>query len=299
MRALLTGAGGFLGAHLWPLLGQEHELLTTARAPIGPMGQGLHVEGDLEDPATLERLSDFSPDVVIHLAVMGDADLCQRDPERARRGNVVLAERLALAVKDCPRFVYVSTDLVFDGSRGGYDERSEPAPISVYGATKLEGERAARAVLGDRLTVLRLALLYGPRRSPASRSSFAEKMVRSAASGTTVTLFTDEFRSPLYVEDAALGLARLVELEHPPELIHLGGPERSSRYEFGMKALEVFGIPGGRARPGLRADAPLRAPRAEDVSLDSSLASSLGLPARSPADGLSAMKRAMESAGSW
>jgi dTDP-4-dehydrorhamnose reductase len=294
MRALLTGATGFLGSHLWPLLEREHELLTVARQAIE---RELHVQGDLEDPGTFERLSRFSPDVVIHLAGAGDADLCQREPERARRGNVALTSRFADAVSGCRRFVFASTDLVFDGSRGGYDERSEPSPLSVYGATKLEGERVVRDVLGDRATVVRLAVLYGARCSATSRASFAETLVRSAASGTAPTLFTDEFRSPLYVEDAALGLATLAASESSPRLLHFGGPDRRSRYELGLSALEVFGLPASCVLPGRRADAPLLAPRPRDVSLDSSLALSLGLRARGPREGLTPMKHSMERAG--
>ena len=294
MRALLTGATGFLGSHLWPLLEREHELLTVARKGIE---RELHVQSDLEDSATLERLSRFAPEIVIHLAGAGDADLCQREPERARRGNVELTGRLADAVSGCRRFVLTSTDLVFDGTRGGCDERSEPSPVSVYGATKLEGERVVRAALGERATVVRLALLYGARCSATSRASFAETLVRTVASGAAPTLFTDEFRSPLYVEDAALGLARLAALEGSPGLLHFGGPERWSRYELGLSALEVFGLPASRVRPGRRADARLLAPRPRDVSLDSSLALSLGLRARGAREGLTAMKHAMERAG--
>ncbi len=185
--------------------------------------------------------------------------------------------------------------LVFDGRRSFYRESDVPHPLSVYGRTKLEGEQAVRAVLGDRLTVVRLALVYGARKSPESRESFAERMVRTAATGSPVDLFTDEHRTPIYVEDAAECLARLAEVEPAPPVVHLGGPERTSRYEMGRTALEIFGLPLALARP--RPAPPSSSTRPRDVSLDTTLARSLGLACDGVRCGLGRMKRDMEGNG--
>jgi dTDP-4-dehydrorhamnose reductase len=112
-----------------------------------------------------------------------------------------------------------------------------------------------------------------------------------------VTLFEDEFRTPIYVEDAAHALALLVERPMLPPVVHLGGPDRCSRLELGTTALNRFGLSSDRARACSQSEIGSRAPRPRDVSLTSSVAFALGLPSRSVPAGLSSMKRALERLG--
>lgn len=270
-RVLVTGARGFLGSHVMARLASSAH--RTASIP----GR------DVTEAAVAE----IAPDVVVHLGALTNADTCEAEPELARDANVTLTRRIAESARaSCRRFVYASTDLVFDGEQGRYAEDDAPRPICVYGESKLEGERVAREVLGDRVLVLRLALMYGPRRDTNARSSFAETMIRRARRGEHVSLFVDQYRSPLYVEDASESIVRLVEAPAPTApVIHLGGPERHSRYEMGKIAFDVLGIAGELARPSRMADYA-GAPRPDDVSFDTALARSLALPSRSFREGV-------------
>ena len=296
MRILLTGARGFIGGHLWPRLLGRHQVVTVGRRPLPDSSH--HVRGDLIDDRVLDLLSRAAPEAVVHLAALTDADLCEEQPERARVVNAEVPARLASAVaKSCRRFIHVSTDLVFDGERAPYAEADPPLPISVYGRTKLAGERGVVSILGERACIARLALAYGPRPSALSRSSFVERMVASASHGESVSLFEDEIRTPVYVEDAAHALALLVEGPSPPSIVHLGGPDRSSRFEMGIRALAEFGLASDLARASSRSEGRARAPRPRDVSLESSAALALGLPLRSLTEGLSSMKRELERLG--
>ncbi len=191
-------------------------------------------------------------------------------------------------------FVYASTDLVFDGERGNYAETDTPRPISVYGSSKLSGEQAVREVLGERALIVRLSLMYGPRAVSTARESFAETMLARARSGEPVSLFADEYRSPLYVEDAAEHLARLVERPIEPRVVHLGGPEKRSRHEMGVIGLEVFGIPTHFARAGLRGDNAATASRPADVSFDVRRAQSLGMRPRGLREGFEKFRDRMK-----
>jgi dTDP-4-dehydrorhamnose reductase len=296
LRVLLTGASGFVGGHLLLALRGRLELTTVGRRPLPDSPR--HVRGDLEDERFLDRLSHAAFDAVVHLAALTDADLCERLPERARIANAELPQRLASAcAASCRRFVYVSTDLVFDGERAPYAETDPALPIAVYGRTKLEGERGVVSILGERAAIARLALVYGPRTSARSRPSFVERMVASASRGERVPLFEDEFRTPLYVEDAAESLALLLEGAPPPPIVHLGGPERSSRFEMGTRALEAFGLASDLAEARSRTGSGVLAPRPRDVSLSSSVARALGLPSRGLTEGLSSMRREMARRG--
>ena len=296
LRVLVTGARGFLGGHLVPRLRHRHQVVTVGRMPLP--GSSRHIEGDLEDGRVLELLSREEPDCVVHLAASTDADFCEEHPATAERSNAEIPARLASAVaRSCVRVLQVSTDLVFDGERAPYGESDPAAPISVYGRTKLEGERAAAEVLGERVCVARLALIYGPRATAQSRPSFVERLIERASRGERVPLFEDELRTPLYVEDAASALALLLERPAIPRVVHLGGPERCSRLEMGLQALAAFGVPEDRAEPSSRSRSGAKAPRPRDVSLSSSVAVSLGIQSRGLSEGLSSMRRRMERRG--
>jgi dTDP-4-dehydrorhamnose reductase len=296
LKILLTGARGFVGGHLLRRLRDRHDVTTAGRRPLPVSAR--HVEGDLEEDRVLDLLSRTDPDAVVHLAALTDADRCEELPERAQSLNADVPARLASAVaRSCRRFVHVSTDLVFDGERAPYGEADAALPISVYGRTKLAGERGVVSALGERACVARLSLIYGPRTSALSRPSFIERMLASASRGEMVTLFEDEFRTPIYVEDAAHALALLVERPMLPPVVHLGGPDRCSRLELGTTALNRFGLSSDRARACSQSEIGSRAPRPRDVSLTSSVAFALGLPSRSVPAGLSSMKRALERLG--
>jgi dTDP-4-dehydrorhamnose reductase len=186
------------------------------------------------------------PRVIIHAAALTDVDFCQRQPALALEVNRDGTRRLAEAADPwCERFIYCSTDLVFDGGQGFYRETDTPRPLMVYGESKLAGERELRARLGARALIVRLALLYGL--SPSGRENFCQHLVREGRAGRPVPLFTDPFRTPLYIDDAARGLEMLVTASDPPACLHFAGPERL--HEMGLIAARVFGFDPALASP--------------------------------------------------
>jgi dTDP-4-dehydrorhamnose reductase len=249
------------------------------------------VPADLLSPDIEEVVEALRPDLVVHSAALTDADRCQMEPDAAFRLNAEATTRLARAAShSCRRFLYCSTDLVFDGGRSFYREGDPVEPILAYGRTKREGEQRAEALLGHRAVILRLALLFGL--SGGGRRSFAERMVRDGQNGQPVKVFSDQFRSPLYVEDAATGIEHLLGLGETPRAVHLGGPERVSRYDMGRTAAQVFGFSPALAVPTRMAEVPSAAPRPADVSLDVSLARSIGFEPRTVEAGFRAMREA-------
>src|SRR5689334_6759415 len=145
---LVTGASGQLGSVLSKHLADASEPTVGVASPSGPLpSSGDVVRLDLTDTAALEDLvTRLRPEYVIHAAAISGLAAAHADPERARRVNVLATQRLCDAgVRIGARVVYVSTDMVFDGESAPYDESSQPSPVSAYGRSKLEGERAAFA----------------------------------------------------------------------------------------------------------------------------------------------------------
>ena len=194
------------------------------------------------------------PDVVLHLAAMSRLADCERDPARARVVNSGLSEQLA--ERFGARMVMASTDLVFDGAHAPYRPTAPVAPLSAYGRTKAEGEERVRAHGGR---VVRLPLLFGA----DAHGRGASASLRAALATGPVSLYPNEYRTPLHAADAAAALVALVVAPDGPALVHLPGPERVSRWEFGVRWCRAHGF--GTER--LRAVDCMDPQRPRDVSL--------------------------------
>lgn len=156
--------------------------------------------------------------------------------------------------------------MVFDGDSAPYDESRTPAPATVYGQSKLLGEKEALTAAGT--VVLRMPLLYGF--PAADRPSHFASIVHSVRYGPPTLLYADEYRTPLWLEDAA----RAVELAGAGQfagVLHLGGPERLSRFEMGQCIAEALGSDAEAIVAGSSAEAADEEPRMRDLSLSSEL----------------------------
>jgi dTDP-4-dehydrorhamnose reductase len=195
LRAVITGAAGLVGT-----------ALTRAYAPHAlPL---THHDLDISDVAAVrERVQSLRPDVVFNCAVLG-VDECEQDVKLARRINVAGPRFLAEA---CERvgavMVHFSTNYVFDGQRPSdqpYSVDDEARPVNVYGATKLEGERAV-ADACQRSIVVRTSWVYGP-----GKESFLSTAAVKLASGKRVRAITDTHASTTWVEDLVARVRELV-----------------------------------------------------------------------------------------
>jgi dTDP-4-dehydrorhamnose reductase len=212
-------------------------------------------------------LQTFHPDVVVHTAALGDVDACERQPNDAYRVNVQGTEAIAKAALEVSaKLIYISTDQVYDGVRGDYGEAEAPHPLMVYGRTKLEGERRAATICHDAV-ILRLALMYGW--GTNIRLNFVDWLAERLRAGQEVPLFIDQYRTPLYVAQAAETIARLIDTPEARGLFNLGGGERISRYAFGLKFCDVFNLSKGHLKPIEMPTTAQLAARPRDCSLSS------------------------------
>jgi dTDP-4-dehydrorhamnose reductase len=169
-----------------------------------------------------------SPALVIHCAALSNSNACQANPALARKLNVEVTAMLADLAADIP-LIFFSTDLVFDGCSGNYDERAPVNPLMVYAETKVTAERIV--LTNPRHTVVRTSLNGGT--SLAGNRSFNEQMRLAWQAGQTLKLFTDEFRCPIPAVATACAVWELAK-ENRPGLYHVAGLERLSRFEIGQ-----------------------------------------------------------------
>jgi dTDP-4-dehydrorhamnose reductase len=218
-------------------------------------------------------LDQWQPDAIIHTAAQARPAICQREPEATRRINVDVPRAIAaLCAESSIPFVFTSTDQVFDGLNAPYRETDLVSPVSVYGQQKAEAEQRVFAVYPDAV-VARMPLMFGVALTHAT--SFLQDFLKIWRSGETLNLFTDEYRTPVSNTTAAQGL--LIALEKGQgELLHLGGKERLSRYEFGLIMADVFGLPQSGIHPCTQDSVPTGAPRSPDTSMVSTKAFTLG-----------------------
>ncbi|MCB9831508.1 MAG: sugar nucleotide-binding protein [Planctomycetes bacterium] len=260
---LITGAGGFLGGRLRGLARARGLRVASSRDGLGRL--------DLETPgATGTLVRALRPRRIVHAAAIPDIAACAAAPDLAWRVNVEASRELARAAADLgSRLLFVSTDQVFDGRDAPYTEDAPARPLHHYGRSKLAAETALLELDAD-LLVVRLPLLLGPARG--GRRSASDQVYDAAREGRRLGLFVDEYRSPLVVEAAAEALLDL--LDRPARgLLHLGGPERLSRFEIGRLLLLGAGLdPDSTLDPGRLAGHPLEATRPADLGLDSARA---------------------------
>lgn len=231
MKVLLTGAEGQLGRHLQTLAPASIELITSAR-------RSGDEPCDLADPGQVERLLDrVAPGLIINAAAWTAVDDAEDHPGQAHCLNAELPGRLATWCSRHNRaLISYSTDYVFDGQPGrGWREDDPPAPASVYGRSKLEGERQIMAS-GARALVLRTAWVYS-----ALGGNFLSAIMRRAQAGQDLRVVADQTGSPTWAGDLAraswhLVGARLDDLAEP-QLLHVAGASPVSWYELARAAV--------------------------------------------------------------
>ncbi len=288
---LITGVSGYVGGAVGPLAAAAGFRIvgTWLSHDPGPLPGCELVRAAVDQVPALIR--SLRPDVVLHTAA------AWRTEDEARAVIVEGARGIALACAETgARLIHLSTDLVFDGEHAPYREDSRPSPVNFYGAAKAEAERivAETYLQPRRAHPERMGEPEARTESKeASASSTGAVIVRTslvtcfdspdprtqpivdalAGRRAPVTLFTDEFRCPVRVEDLAAALVELISVPFSG-ILHVAGPERLSRYDLGLRIARFYGLaPRPGIVPGLAAASGQ--PRPRDCTLDISLAGRL------------------------
>lgn len=253
---LVTGSGGFTGSWLGLRYRERFGMIgLDVRPSVGIPWLGQY-RADICDKNALEEIfAKYPISHVVHTAAEKSLAVCEADKARARRVNYDATLKLAeLAVKHGARFVFLSSDQVFDGRQGRYTEMSEPSPINNYGKLKMLAEKE---LLPEKsVAICRTALVFGPiplscredfervRNSEEVQvQSYIVQHTRSRlALGRNIHLPADEYASPTHVELLGQQLARIMERDMGG-IFHCCGGEETSRFQLGLKIAEKYDLP--------------------------------------------------------
>ena len=264
MKLLITGASGLLGINLAIEAAREHEVVGVDRgklksAPFRVLNADLLQRGVIDS-----LLDEAQPDWLINCAAMANLEECEEYPDRARILNAEMPGELANAcAKRNIKFIHLSTDAVFDGTKeGAYTEDDEPNPQGVYSKTKLDGERAAREA--NPQAIIARVNFFGW--SLSNRRSLGEFFVNNLSEGRNVNGFTDVIFCPMWVNHLARTLIAMLE-KNLHGLYHVVGAQAMSKYQFGVEVARKFGLRESLIEPKSVEGSGLTAPRSHNLWL--------------------------------
>lgn len=243
LKAIITGAGGLLGAELRRQLpnaaAYDHQALDAA-----------------DEGMVWKALTNRKAEIVFHCVAMSNVDQCELAPAMARRANAVAARTVAATCAAVGiHMVSISSDYVFDGKAGQtLMEESLPRPLSVYGRTKLEGERAVQQV-NPAAAIVRTSWLYGQ-----GKTTFTDSMIDRVAGGERLSIARDQTSCPTWVRDLAEALVKLAG-RRASGIFHLAGEGQTSRDEWARAAVRFAGLDGDQIESIDHFSAVARRPR--------------------------------------
>ncbi len=270
LRILITGGSSFLGGFLVKEAEKLFDVTATFYQNL-PKYDSCHWRLlDLSNIDQIEKcLTGVQPKIILHNAAITNVDKSEKNKTYTLKINTHASKIIAQIANDMDtRVIYISTDLVFDGTEAPYGEDSTPAPLSHYGWSKWQGELAIKENCSD-YCVIRPSIIFGP---PAiSGTSFSERMIHSWHKSKGTKLFSDQFRTPIYAGNLAAGIIEAAKFKFTG-ILHIGGSESIDRYRFGLLLAQHLGANTNNIEKSTMQDVQLTGKRPADVSLDITLA---------------------------
>lgn len=229
MKIAITGATGLVGSRIVELLSNDFAFIPLKHDAV-----------DITDAESVKKtLENLDYDLLLHCAGYTNVDGAETEKEKAYLLNVTATKNLfELSQKKQKKFVYISTDFVFNGTEGPYDENSTPNPIGQYGQTKYEGEQ----IVENKAMIVRISYPYRARYE--KRLDFFRSIKSLLEQNKTVAGITDSIITPTFIDDIAFGLKHLM-ISFQPQIYHLVGGDSLSPYDSFETIANVFNLDKG------------------------------------------------------
>lgn len=231
-KILVTGANGQLGSAV-------QEVFASADCELIPLGRA---DLDITDHEQVKKVfTSQRPEIIINCAAYNNVEEAEENPSDAFAQNAIGPYWLAKEAKSIGAIlVHVSTDYVFDGEKKEYIETDCPNPLSVYGLSKLAGERLVLMVNQDNF-VIRTSWLFGSSKESKGRN-FVKTMLTLAKADSMIRVVSDQFGCPTYALDLARKMRELLDIGARGGIYHIANGGSCSRYEFAEKIFELAGV---------------------------------------------------------
>lgn len=279
MKILATGLSGLVGSRIFDLLKDKYKFDSSIE--------------DITDKNLIQkRIEESDAPLALHLAAKADVDGCEDDKKYGEGGdawkiNVLGTQNVAEAcAKTGKKLIYISTDFVFDGSKGDYVEDDTPNPINWYGKTKYEGEVKVQSLVKD-FIIARIAYPY---RKNFQKKDFARGLIEKIKNGNQLSMITDHIMTPTYIDDIATSLDVLFQ-KNQRGIFHVVGDQGITPYDAAILICKVFGFDNSKIQKGRREEFfKDRAPRGFNLYLRNDKIERLGIKMKTFEEGLHEIK---------
>ena len=273
---------------------RAHQVYALYNTNVPSVGVPIQIDlGNIDKIAPVFNM--IKPDVIVHSAAITDVDLCESQRELALTINYKVTDAIAQVASHLKAFVvYISTDYVFDGTKGRYNESDKPNPVNFYGATKLHGEEAIENRLSDFL-IARTSVLYGSTHA-SGKMNFVLWLLERLSKRQPTSVLVDQYVSPTLNSNLAEMILEAVDLR-VKGILHLAGANRVSRYGLALSICSEWDLDSSLLIRASIHDMDWAAKRPEDSSLDITRARNILTNGPvSISDSLRLLKRQMEAA---
>lgn len=244
-KIVITGSNGLLGQTLVNLLMKAPENYSVFGLSKGDNRMNrndfLYYDIDITNYSQLEEcITYIQPSFIINTAAMTNVDTCEFKPEECNNLNIEAVKYLTqICTKLNIHFIQISTDFIFDGSKGIYKETDLPNPLSTYGHSKLKAENIVKNS-GVNFSILRTILVYG-KGVNLKRNNIVLWVKDMLENNKEITIVDDQYRMPTYVEDLAMACKLIVD-KNISGVYHISSNELLSVFEIANQIADVFGL---------------------------------------------------------
>ena len=255
VKILVTGGTGLLGNKIVSLHSKEYTITGTYNKTKPDFKNAVRL--DIVNKKQFKIIEKIKPDIIIHTAGLTNVDYCEDHRKEAWKINVEGTKNIIdISKKIGNKIVFISTDYIFDGKNGPYEEEDEPNPINWYGKTKLEGENSLKSS-GMEYYIIRTTVLYGWNKY---NLNFVTWAINELKNGRKIRVVTDQYGSPTLADDIAEIILKLIML-NKQGVYNVVGVDLVNRYDFALEIAKIFDLNSELIIPVTSEELNQKAPR--------------------------------------